>query len=184
MGVSEIRTAGSFRMPRVSSTDNYQSFRRGSELSLGSAEEPRRSDGIPDAEDHASSLPTLPPSPGPRARRRFAEATRLMIRDAHPALTRSPSEHASLPTPPPSPGPGSLLRFSELAIPDGHPAMTRAASDPSPSSESRIRIMWQPPSNFSFKHDFFPSDASAFSSLVFSAGINGEGGRYWNPNSH
>ncbi|KAJ1488854.1 hypothetical protein T484DRAFT_3584901 [Baffinella frigidus] len=134
---------------------------------LGSVEElpPRCSDGSLDADDHGSSLPTLPPSPGPRARRRFSEAARLMIRDAHPALTRSPSEHASLPTPPPSPGPRALRRFSQAArlVIHAQSALTRATSDPAPSSESGIRIMWQPPSNESFKQDFFPEDEAAVS---------------------
>ncbi|KAJ1488853.1 hypothetical protein T484DRAFT_1938491 [Baffinella frigidus] len=200
MTVSEIRTAGSFRMPRVSSTDNYQSFRRGStsfmlrpsELSLGSAEEPipRSSDGSPNHEEHVSSLPTPPLRfSGPRAWPRFAEATRLVVRDARPAMTRSPSEHASpLPTPPPSsPGPRPRRQISEparLMMPHVHPALTRAPSDLGPArpSSARIRITWQPPSNVSFRRTFFPQYAASVPSLAFSA-WTGQYDRYWNPKS-
>ncbi|KAJ1481953.1 hypothetical protein T484DRAFT_1805612 [Baffinella frigidus] len=207
--LTDVHPAGSFRRggTMVTLKSNTQFLRRGipSEGSPGSGS----SDGSPDDEEHASPMqtaspvPTPSPSLGPRAQRRFVEAARLVIRNAHPTLSTSPSEHESpLPKMPPSPGPAARRKFADaarLVIRDAHPALSRSASEHSslatplrspgggglralhrpkaprlvmhdvppahlpsdpgparPSSESKIRIMWQPPCNLSFMKGFFP----------------------------
>ncbi|KAJ1470041.1 hypothetical protein T484DRAFT_1849352 [Baffinella frigidus] len=163
------------------------------------------SDGSHDDAEHA--LPTPPPSSGLRSRRKFSDAARLVIRDAHPAPTRSPLEHSHaspLPTQPPSFGPRALRRLSLVArdalalsrstseasaaarpvVRDAQSALRRSISEPAPARPpTRIRITWQPPSNETWKKAFLNENAPSVPSLVFAAGADGGGGRYWNPNS-
>ncbi|KAJ1481952.1 hypothetical protein T484DRAFT_1747892 [Baffinella frigidus] len=173
LGVSEIRNACSFHVSKRPLTeDNKPSLRRGS-----TSVETKSLSGIRNASSFRMSTDDSQSSRRPPELR-----------------LGSPSEPASpLPTPPSSLGPRAQRRYSEaprLVIRDVSPALTYSPlSDlgPRASSESKIRIMWQPLSKEIFKHDFFPEDASSVPSLVFSAGSaspRGCNGRYWNPQSH
>ena len=92
------------------------------------------------------------------------------------------------PTRPPPPVPRPLRRvFSDAArrvVRDPHSALTRASSEPTqsrPPLGGRIKILWKPPSKFTYgnRDDFFPESAtSRRASLVFA----GQAGRYWDPN--
>jgi len=122
-----FRNASSF-CSGASSAGNRQAVRRGStSLTLrssnrkpGSLEKPTSQD----EDQHAPSRPTQPPSAGPRPLRRFSDASRLLVRNHHAALTHPPSD------------------ISPARAP----------------KEGRIRIVWQPPSNFTYGivDDFLP----------------------------
>ena len=108
-----------------------------------------------DEEEHAPSRPTRLPSPGhggrcrggrveealrhgvastdgPRPLRSSSDAARLLPRNHHGALTRAPSDPATAPPPP-----------EGMRLPQAHHLSDRG-------SQGRIRIVWQPPSNFTF----------------------------------